>query len=129
MRLFLNQLDLPFQVGQQVFIRQSLLYWTDNLTRTVPYFSGVIQSIEIIINPKSRRIWKESQQHTLDVDMIRYEVLPHSHFNPFGLVQIFDQVEMGSKLFPSEQALLAATENEPSVYHVGKEELYTIGSL
>ncbi|GAA4413168.1 hypothetical protein GCM10023187_41180 [Nibrella viscosa] len=128
MKLFLNPIDLPFQVGEQVFINQPLLYWTDNNTKLVPYFSGVIRSIEVIINPQSRFIRQNEAQNTLMVDMVRYEVLPHSQFNPFGQVQIFDRVESSSKLFPTEQALLSATGDEPSIYYA-KSSLNNIASL
>ncbi len=129
MKLFLNQIDLPLGVGEQVFVNQPLFYWADNDKKVVPYFSGQIKSIEIIFDPKTRFIHQKSQQQTIIVDMIRYEVLPHSHFNPFGLVQILDQVAIGSKLFPSEQALLQATGNELSVYHIRKGELSTTSTL
>lgn len=129
MKLSLNQIDLPFQVGQQVFVNQLLLFMTGNEFKTVPYFSGQIKSIEIIIDPKSRFIREEGQQHTLIIDMVRYEVQPHSQFNPFGMVQIFDLVEAGSKLFATEQGLLKVTGTESSVYHTRKGDLNMISTL
>ncbi|GAA4450388.1 hypothetical protein GCM10023189_10920 [Nibrella saemangeumensis] len=129
MKLFLNQFDIPFQVDDSVFINQPLTYWTDNNAKVVPHFSGVIKSIEVIINPKSRFIRKKGEQNTLVVDMVRYEILPHSQFNPFGQVEIFDQVESGSKLFATEQALLNDSATNPSVYHAKGEALNITTSL
>lgn len=129
MQLFLNPIDLPFRVGEQVFVNQTLIYWTDNITRVAPYFSGIIKAIEVIINPKSRFVREDGMQNALTVDLVRYEILPHSQFNPFGQVQIFDRVENGSKLFSTEQALLSATGEEPSVYKATSGLNNTISSL
>lgn len=116
MKINLHQIDLPFQVGQHVYIKQPLYYWSDDRLNTAPYFSGVIKLIEVCFEPKSRFIREEDQSINLVIDRIRYEILPHSHFNPFGLVQIFDRVEVGSKLFQTELGLLQASGTEPSLY-------------
>ncbi|MFD1140889.1 hypothetical protein ACFQ4C_07210 [Larkinella insperata] len=116
MKINFNQIDIPFQVGQDVFIHQPLHYWGENRQLTVPHFSGVIQSIKVCFNPKSRFLKTESQAFTLLIDLIKYEILPHSHFNPFGQVQIVDFVA-SSKLFQSEAALLESTRTESSPYY------------
>lgn len=111
MNVILNPVVVPFQVGDDVFINQPLYYWSENLTKVAPYFSGVIREIELCINPASRLVRNKTSQITLLVDLIRYEIWPHSPFNPFGSVQIFDRIQPGFKLFPTERALLQAMEH------------------
>ncbi|WP_128548809.1 hypothetical protein [Larkinella soli] len=116
MQVLINTVNIPFQVGEDVFVHRALTYWSNDTLQTVPYFSGKIKSIELCIDPQSRFIRKTGEQSTLLVDLIKYEIQPHSHFNPFGPVQILDKVQTSTSVFPTEHALLSATGQEPSVY-------------
>jgi len=116
MQVLINTINIPFQIGEDVFVQRALTYWSNDKLQYVPYFSGVIKSIELGIDPRSRFIRKSSEHSTVLIDLIKYEILPHSHFNPFGPVQILDRVQNAASVFPTEQALLNATGEETSVY-------------
>lgn len=116
MQVLINTVDIPFQVGDDVFVKRSLSFWSNDILTAVPYFSGRIQSIELGILPTSRLIRKSGAPVRVVVDLVIYEIQPHAHFNPFGPVQILDHVNDGASVFSSEQALLTATGQEPSLY-------------
>jgi|GEM_PF-5180826 len=116
MQVLINTVTIPFQVGENVFVRRTLTFWNNDVLQSAPYFSGTIKSIELGIRPASRLIRTSCDQATVLVDQITYEVHPHTQYNPFGPVRIQDSVQNGASLFATEEALLNDAGKESSVY-------------